>query len=525
MKMKRIVSIKFVLLITLLTGLIVSCTDDFLDVPVQGGVSTSTDPNLAQDLVTGLYNTLLQGDSWGNGDVHGFAFISVTSIMSDDASKGSTATDQAIPVGDIDNFTLTSTNKFCESLWSGHYNGIGAANRTLAELKKAAISESQKKQLMGEVRFIRGYLYFNMVRMYGGVPLVLRVPVNEADASSDPAFSVRAPALQVYDSIVVDLQYAVDNLSLKGVYAPGRATKGAAQSMLAKVYMYRASNPANPNPNADWQKVYDLTDAVITSGNYSLATDYATIWRQVGDNNNESIFEIQTGEFDNSNLKIDNYTVCQGPRVGGLGGWNDLGWGFNNPTPSLLSAYEPGDLRKASTIISIDNSGAHVGTVLWDGFRIPSSDSVQNLFYNYKAYTSTALDPSGKPLEEFKNPGDKDRPKNIRILRYADVLLMNAEAAVHLGTGDPDGKVNLIRDRADLAPKGGVTIADIWQERHVELAMEHDRFWDLVRQGNAEAVMHAAGKTNFVAGKHELLPIPNSQILLSGNQLTQNPNY
>lgn len=506
-------------------SLIISCSDDFLDVPVQGGITTSKDPLLAEKLVTGLYNTLLQGDSWGNGDVHGFAFISVTNIMSDDASKGSTVADQAVPVGDIDNFTLTSTNKFCESLWSGHYNSIGAANRTLAELKKAAIDETSKQQLIGEVRFLRGYLYFNLVRMYGGVPLILRVPIDAEDASTDPAFQTRATASLVYDSIIQDLEIAATKLPLKGVKAPGHATKGAAQALLAKVYMYRASNPENANANADWQKVYDLTDAVIASGKYSLVEDYATIWRQVGDNNNESIFEIQTGEFNNANLKVDNYTVCQGPRVGGLGGWNDLGWGFNNPTPSLISAYEPGDLRKAATIIFIDNSGLHKGTRLWDGFRIPSSDSVQNLYYNYKAYTSTAQKITDEPKEKFNNPGDKDRPKNIRILRYADVLLMYAEAAVHIGSGDPDGKINLIRDRANLAPKAGVTINDIWQERHVELAMEHDRFWDLVRQGNAASVLHAAGKLNFVAGKHELLPIPNSQILLSGNKLTQNPNY
>ena len=282
--------------------------------------------------------------------------------------------------------------------------------------------------------------------------------------------------------------------------------------------MYVASIPANPNANADWQKVYDLTEAVIGSTKYSLVDDYSTIWRQSGNNNRESIFEIQTGEFNNANLNPDLYTNCQGARQGGVGGWDDLGWGFNTPSTSLINAYESGDLRKAGTIIFIDNSGTHTGTRLWDGFRIPSKDSVENLYYNYKAYTS-------RLLEQYANSGDKNRPKNIRILRYAEVLLMNAEAAVHLGTGDPDGRINLLRDRADLPLKTGVTIADIWQERRVELAMEHDRFWDLVRQGNAATVLHAAGKTNFEAGKHELLPIPTSQILLSGNKLVQNPNY
>jgi hypothetical protein len=264
--------------------------------------------------------------------------------------------------------------------------------------------------------------------------------------------------------------------------------------------------------------VFQLTNEVIQSGQYKLAADYATIWRQVGDNNIESIFEIQTGEFNNENLDIDNYTISQGPRVGGSGGWDDLGYGFNTPSASLLSAYEPNDLRKAATVIAIDNSGTHKGTVLWDGFRIPSSDSVQNLYYNYKAYTS-------RDKEKFARPQSKNRPKNIRILRYADVLLMNAEAGVKAGLGDPVARVNEVRFRAGLSPKSAVTIDDVWQERHIEFAMEHERFWDIVRQGRAAQVMMAAGKTNFIAGKHELLPIPNSQIVLSGNKLEQNPNY
>jgi starch-binding outer membrane protein, SusD/RagB family len=486
----------------------IGCSDSFLDVKVQGGVTTETDPQLAQKLVTGVYNSLLQGDAFGNGDVHGWGFISVTNIISDDADKGSTASDQAVPIGDIDNFTLTPTNRFCESLWSGHYNSIGAANQALKALKVAAIDEQEKKILTGEVKFIRAYIYFNLVRMFGGVPLVLRVPNDADDANSDPAFQTRADVGVVYDSIERDLQYAVDNLLLKSQSATGHVNKGTAQAMLAKVHMYQQ----------EWPKVFELTQAVIESGQYRLVDDYATIWRQVGDNNAESIFEIQTGEFNNENLAIDNYIVSQGPRVGGAGGWDDLGFGFNNPSASLLSAYEPNDLRKAATIIAIDNSGTHVGTVLWDGFRIPSSDSVQNLFYNYKAYTS-------RDKEKFARPANKNRPKNIRILRYADVLLMNAEAILKGGgSGDADARVNEIRERAGLLPKSGVTIDDVWQERHIEFAMEHDRFWDIVRQGRAAQVMIASGKTGFVAGRHELLPIPNSQILLSGGSLTQN-NY
>jgi starch-binding outer membrane protein, SusD/RagB family len=500
--------------LTLIFTLLNSCTlldKDFLVVPVQGGETINADPNLAAKLVTGVYNSLMQGDCFGNGDVHGWGFISVTTTISDDADKGSFAGDQAVPIGDIDNFTLTSTNKFCLTLWTGHYNSIATANQALRALESSSLPDTQKNQLIAEVRFLRGYLYFNLVRMYGGVPLVLRVAVSAADANSDPAFVTRASVSDVYASIIQDMQYASNHLPVKSQYQAGHVNKGTAQAFLAKVNMYLGK----------WDKVLAFSDSVINSTQYQLVADYATIWRQVGENSTESIFEIQTGAFNNTNLRVDNYVVCQGPRVGGLGGWNDLGYGFNGPTPNLINAYEVGDVRRDATVIFIDNSGTHKGTKLWDGFRIPSSDSVQNLYYNYKAYTSATT----PPKEQYPVPQDKDRPKNIRILRYADLLLMNAEAAVHQGTGDPVGKVNAVRVRANLAPKGSVTIDDIWQERRVELAMEHDRFWDIVRQGRASQVMHAAGKSNFVAGVHELLPIPNLQIELSGGLLTQNPGY
>lgn len=495
---------KIYILLVSIAMILGSCSKSFLDVPVQGGATTSSDPDLAQKLVTGTYNSLLQGDSWGSGDVHGFAFVSVTDIASDDADKGSTSDDQKVPVGDIDDFNTTPTNKFAETLWSGHYNSIGTANQALLALSSAAISDQTKRQLIAEVRFLRGYLYFNLVRMYGDVPLVLRVPKDQKDANDDPAFQTRADKQIVYDTIIADLMYAADNLPLKSAYAVGHANKGAAESLLAKVYMYQQN----------WQKVYDLTQSVITSKQYSLV-DYNELWRQKGDNCAESIFEIETGSYNNSNLGVSNYTVSQGVRVGGLGGWNDLGWGFCDPSQDLINAYEPGDIRKDATIISIDNSGTHKGTTLWDGFRIPSSDSVQNLYYNYKAYTSVSK-------ETFANPDDKDRPRNIKILRYADVLLMNAEAASHLGE-DANTPLNLVRVRAGLLPVPA-TIEAIWKERRVELALEHDRFWDLVRQGRAAQVLNATGK-HFVTGKNELLPVPNSQIQLSGGRLTQNPGF
>ena len=211
----------------------------------------------------------------------------------------------------------------------------------------------------------------------------------------------------------------------------------------------------------------------------------------------------------------------QGPRNAG-GNWNnptwpydptgDLGWGFCTPSVSLINAYEPNDLREAATIIFVNQNSS---TTLWDGFVIPPGTGVQAPYYNYKAYHS-------EKLESFYNNRDR-QIKNVHLLRYAEVLLMNAEAATHVG-GDAAGPLNMVRARAGLPAAATADQNAIWKERRVELAMEHDRFFDIVRQGRAAQVMQAAGKS-FTAGKNELLPIPSTQIALSGGQLTQNPGY
>src|SRR5260221_1757352 len=198
---KRSGSQRNIILLFLLSILSVSCDKSFLDVKVQGGESTTTDPNLAKDLVTGVYSSLLQGDPFGNGDLHGLAFYSATNIISDDADKGSYAADQATTAGQMDDFTLTPSNQICATPWSGHYNSIGAANQALAALTTASISTSLKNELKAEVLFLRGYFYFNLVRFYGGVPLVLTVPADAHDANTNPAFQTRAMAATVYDSI------------------------------------------------------------------------------------------------------------------------------------------------------------------------------------------------------------------------------------------------------------------------------------------------------------------------------------
>ncbi|MFD1468521.1 RagB/SusD family nutrient uptake outer membrane protein [Hymenobacter caeli] len=478
----------------------------FLDVAPQGQLSEDAikaDPAAAQKLVDGVYNALYLG---GFGpDVSGFQYIILTDIASDDADKGSTPSDYTDALN-IDNFTATSSNGNVNNSWNGFFQAVARANQALDKIPLSPAADVVKNRQIGEVRFLRAYFYFNLVRLFGPVPLLNGVPT--AGDANNPALQTRASVADIYAFLIGDLQFAVDNLPAKATADVGRANKQSAEAMLAKVYLYQKN----------YQKAFDLTADVIANGGYALYPTYADIWRTVGNNNSESVFEVQTGvnaACNNSAVPI--YTICQGPRAGGKYGWSDLGYGFNTPSLALANAYEAGDVRKAGTIITITNQG----TVLWDGFRIPSQDSVEGSRYSYKAYHSRTKEP---------NCGNTDYlPKNVRIMRYAEVLLIHAEAALQIGNaGAAAADLTAVRTRAGLGPKAA-TLANIWQERRVELAMEHDRFFDLVRQesvtpGRIVPIFAAQGKT-FVKGKHEIFPIPQPQIDLSGGVLTQNPGY
>jgi hypothetical protein len=493
--------------------LLASCSKSFLDVPTTTPLP-SNDTKAAQDYVTAAYSSLIFVDPGGGWsyDTHGVSFIAATNIMSDDADKGSFADDQP-GINDLDNFTETSGNSFAGALWSGYYAGIARTNNAINALAVAPLDSTTVRTLRGEVLFIRGYYYFNLVRFFGGVPIVTYVPNGPRAAVSDTTLETRASAADIYNKVIIpDLQYAVSNLPLKGQTPTGRITKGAAETLLAKVNMYLKN----------WPQVAALTQDVMNSGMYSLVSDYSTIWKQEGDNNSESIFEIETGEYSGTDGGIPLYSEMQGPR-NLSGNWNnptfpdptgDRGWGFCTPTLNLINAYEPGDLRKAATVISVNlSSPTGIGDTLWDGYMIPIG--TQSAYYNYKAYHS-------EKLESFYTNRDREI-KNVHILRYAEVLLMNAEAATQIG-GDASTPLNMVRTRAGLPPAAVADQNAVWQERRVELAMEHDRFFDIVRQGRAAQVMQASGK-NFTAGKNELLPIPGSQIALSGGRLLQNPGY
>ncbi|WP_042721411.1 RagB/SusD family nutrient uptake outer membrane protein [Flavobacterium sp. B17] len=488
--MKRyIILVSTLLLITSTTQ---SCSNDFLDVKPTEQLSTQDLSELnnnvgAESLVTAIYAKFLD---W---NISSFAWIGVSSITSDDADKGSSPGDAGSDKDLLDALTFTATTPSFKDIWEGNYQAINRANQALVYLPQLTnADQSLRSRLTGEAKFLRAFAYFTLVRSYGGVPLVDHVPV--AGNENDRLMTLtRKSKEEVYAFIEQDLKDAIALLPNKTAYTGnniGRASKGAAYALLAKVSLYQKK----------WQQVIDNCNLVT---GYSLTPDFAEIYKITGENNEESIFEIQ-GKGGLNLPGIQQYSQVQGAR--GAGGW---GWGFNTPSQSLVDAYDAeGDTERRNATIIFRNS------VLYDGRVIPAT--VENPYYNYKAYSSAFT-------------GSDDSDTNIRYLRYSEVLLMKAEAMNELGqTSSAIPFLNQVRNRAGLANTTASSQANvrtaIWKERRLEFAFEHDRWFDLVRTGQAQAAMAANGKT-FVVGKHELFPLPSSFMLESNGLSNQNPGY
>ena len=468
----------FLLILLCLTNF--SCNEDFLEIDANQITADAITSEQAIELINGTYNIFL---SW---QVSSFSWNAITSISSDDADKGSDPGDTGTDKHLFDNLTHDATSISVAEVWEGHFNGIQRANQAINRIQPFDDLETElKSRLIGEAKFLRALLYFRLLQTFGGVPLITETP--DINSPLEELLS-RATEEETYEFIENDLIDAINVLPVKSAYPDmqlGRATKGAAKALLAKVSMYQNK----------WEIVLDLTNEIIVSGEYTLTPNYEDIWKEIGENNQESIFEIQAkGQL--PSVGVDMYSLTQGAR--GQGGW---GWGFNVPSENLLNSYDLEDIRREATII-------FRGETLYDGRFVP--ETVVNSMYNQKAYSSS--------FTENNQTG-----KNIRILRFAEVLLMNAEAASHLG-GDFAGPLNQVRLRAGLQPLNNPSQLDIWNERRWELAFEHDRYFDLVRQGRASTVLQSLG-IPFVTGKHELFPIPQIQINLSDGILQQNPGW
>lgn len=452
-------------------------------------------------------------------------------VMSDDALKGGQFTSDMAAAFELENFKSNADNEICFDFYGAQYQGIARCNLSLHYIPEVPcdsdMNEELKERLLGECYFLRAYYYFRLVRAFGGVPLTLKMETDAAKWAHP-----RATVDEIYEQIFSDLEEAESRLwnkSRTGGRDMGRATKGAAQAMLVKTHMYHHDYAEAKK----WAEKFLLDQAT----EYSLVADFASNFTLGGENNAESIFEIQYANEGTSDYSPGNgatrgtfTTVLTRSRSTNMG---DEGWGFNKPTHNLYNEFEAGDIRRDATIILLDDE--HIGDQ--DNYLGTSYLNRKTGLYN--------ADGTGYSMKIAHHTRGELNSKQIRL---ADLYLLYAEACEE--TGDPataEDYLNKVRTRVGMPTYGnytfkinGVEVTNptlkeaIRHERRMELAMEGHRWFDLCRWGVAYEVMTAymaqespearAEMLPFKKGVHELLPIPTKERQLN-SALTQNPGY
>ncbi len=501
----------FISVIIVTAAFISACSEDFLekdplvDTVIENFYKTGSDAILA---VTAAYTPM----QWEFNHTY-FNEWMLGDVVSDDALKGGNGTSDMADLFQLENFNGNPSNELLLEFYRAQYQGINRCNLAINKIPEISPDEdmnlSLKNRLIAEAKTLRAYYYFRLVRVFGGVPKITTT------LSPSEYAQPRASRDEIFELIYNDLTTAIPDLWLKSEYTIselGRVTKGTAQALLMKAYIF----------NSRWEDVISVGNQIYPTSEYSLIPNYADNFTLAGENGLESVFEIQYMEEPTSDYGDGNgFTrgtfniIMQRTRVA------SQGWGFNHPTVNLINEYETGDPRKTATITD------------------PDADSYLGNAYHSKKYS----------LSGYVLAHPTRGPLNYKVIRYSDVLLMYAEAACE--TNDlPTAKtvLELVRARArgtntTILPsfpygsyadnQAGLREA-IRHERRVELAMEGQRFFDLVRWGIAEQVMNnyknnESATVNahimpFVAGKHELFPIPEVEINLNP-KLVQNPNY
>lgn len=483
--------------------IMLSGCEDFLDLGLEGQLTQESFPvNQADALLAtnAAYATLRNWHYHSGG-------YPILDIMSDDAHKGSNPADQLNTVGPYDNFTHVPTQDGLDRWWATLYLGIKRTNVVIEKVPAISMDETLRNRYVGEARFLRALFYFDLVRAWGGVPIVTTTtpPLQLARSSSD----------DVYSLIEQDLLFAIQHLPEKSLYSAadlGRATRGAAKALLARVYLFRRDVSKN-----DFQNAEKYTLEVIQSGEYNLEPNFEDANGKNGEHGVESVFEI--GAMETEGNVGNQYANTQGVR-----GTPNRGWGFNRPSLNLRYTFEDNDPRLKLTIIDLGDVIDGI-LILGDGTTPNETYDNQGNLIEVECYNRKVWIPGTSTNTQFGH--------NRRLIRYSDVLLMAAEA---LNENNKPGEalihLNRVRERArhgnnSILPDITTTNKDqlrdlIIQERRVELALEGHRFWDLVRTGKAPQVL---GPLGFVQGKHELLPIPQNEIDISQGILTQNPNW
>ncbi|MDR1740044.1 MAG: RagB/SusD family nutrient uptake outer membrane protein [Bacteroidales bacterium] len=485
----------------------------------------------AIQVINGAYSPL----QWEYGSTYSSEWW-IGDIASDDALKGGQNVSDMAAAYEFDNFRVSNNNAILLDIYQMNYQGIARCNLALEEIPKMAtdtiMNERVKTRLLGEAKFLRALYYFRLVRIFQELPLVT-VTIRSSAEWKQPKASVTT----IYDTIIADLLDAESKLwTLADTKANpdniGRATKGAAQAMLLKVYLYRQN----------WTEAKKWGEVIINDGEYNLEPVYADNFSVYNENGKESVFEIQYSEEASSDYGTFNphfggtrgtfttiLTRSRSTNFPKMGATTSEGWGFNKPTQNLYDEFEAGDARREASILNIPTSL----------MSNPTEEIYLGCPYLSRKYA--LIDSAGNSIWD----GHATRaPINIKLIRYADVLLMYAEACNEsgdLGTAttilndlravrrnecaDPSTQLPDFPYGAYLGGQDGIRLA-LRHERRVELAMEGHRWFDIVRWGIAKETMDAykAGETQevqnamstFVKDRNEYFPLPQYEIDLSG---------
>lgn len=524
---------KITYLILVVVGLgLASCSEDFLDrEPLTQRVETNfyqTEQDAFEALVA-VYDVL----QWQTGGgYHPYDLIG--NILSDDAYSGGSGPGDRPGLGRMAKYETYESDEEPLGLWKDRYSGIYRANLLLDRIEGIEFDDSTlKTQYIAEARFLRGYYYYELVQLFGNVPLILK-PLEAGEYDQPQA----APA-DVYNQIASDLWFAYNNLENSyGTEYTGRVTNWAAGAMLARVYMYhdgygKGVLNITSDLTAD-DKVLTETDietileAIITESGHGLADTYADLFGTSNENNIESIFEIQHtdkadwGDWGWANGTEGNWAVI----MSGFRGIDDpvyeSGWSFQPATQNLINQFDAGDTRYSVAILDAEV----------EGLKYKPQDCYQHTGYAFKKVHPVKAD---KPATN----SDLNWPNNRMVIRFADVLLMAAELNLDNDLGKAQGYYEQVQKRAFGDAYVSPSLSNdetgldlIYKERRVEFAGEGLRYWDLLRRGldyTSAQINSISGSApydvTFNAATKGLLPIPQSEINVSNNSLVQNDGY
>ena len=470
-----------------------SCSDEFVQEEQEFVIDSENFFNSEEDYQNALIGAydLLQST---------YINVMLGEIASDNTLAGGESATDVIAIQEIDDMIHTPVNDQLNNIWNWMFAGVNRANYIMEFQDKTDFEG--KNQVLAQARFLRAYYYFELVKFFGDVPLAVDQRIQFGDQFELP----RTPRSEIYAQLENDLIFAAANLpDTWPAQDTGRVTRGAALSLLGKIYLFQDK----------FADAVNALDQVINTGPYDLVQDYNSIFEMEGENNIESVFEVQYTDIEGAGfecLQCSEGNVAVG--FNGIRNYSgplfDSGFSFNIPTQEVVDAFEPGDLRKDVAILDIEAWAAQTDATFSEGFEHTG-------FYNRK-YIARQGD---------LNTGDANltNPNNYRAIRFADVLLMAAEAHAR-GGGNPQtaqNYLNRVRTRAgldEITPVGEALVSAVYQERRVELVGEGHHFFDLVRTGRA-----ANEIDGFQSGKHEIFPIPSIEIELAGNRWTQNPGY